>query len=56
MTEALDPLRIVALSAHVASEFKEKAMAAGMNDFMNKPIDLARIKQEINQIKRDVTS
>lgn len=56
VTEALDPLRIVALSAHVASEFKEKAMAAGMNDFMNKPIDLARIKQEINQIKRDVTS
>lgn len=42
--------RIIALSAHVANEFKEKAMGSGMNGFMHKPIQLTKIKEEIEKL------
>ena len=38
------PLKIVALSAHAASEFKDKALSSGMNDFLSKPVNISELK------------
>ena len=38
------PIKIVALSAHAASEFKDKALSSGMNDFLSKPVSIAELK------------
>jgi signal transduction histidine kinase/ActR/RegA family two-component response regulator len=38
------PVNITALSAHAESEFKEKALLSGMNDFLSKPIKIANLK------------
>jgi signal transduction histidine kinase len=39
-----DPLKIVALSAHTANEFKQKARLSGMNDFLSKPVKITELK------------
>ena len=48
--ERLHETLIIALSAHVAPEFKAKALQSGMNDFFNKPVQLAKLKQCLNQL------
>jgi PAS domain S-box-containing protein len=40
---------IVALTAHVMSEDRERAIEAGMNDFLPKPIRLEALKEAIDQ-------
>jgi signal transduction histidine kinase/CheY-like chemotaxis protein len=50
LKEGLDETLIIALSAHVAPEFKAKALQSGMNDFFNKPVQLAKLKHCLNQL------
>jgi CheY-like chemotaxis protein len=38
---------VIALTAHAMVEDKEKAMAAGCNDFDTKPVDIDRLKGKI---------
>ena len=48
--EGLDATLIIALSAHVAPEFKAKALQSGMNDFFNKPVQVSKLKQCLSQL------
>jgi signal transduction histidine kinase/CheY-like chemotaxis protein len=38
------PLKVVALSAHTANEFKQKARLSGMNDFLSKPVKITELR------------
>jgi CheY-like chemotaxis protein len=45
-------LPIIALTAAVFKEDRQKAAEAGMNDFLEKPLDIARLKEKILQYGR----
>jgi CheY-like chemotaxis protein len=45
---------VIALTAHAMVHDKEKAMAAGCDDFDTKPIDLPRLLEKINSLLRPV--
>jgi signal transduction histidine kinase/CHASE1-domain containing sensor protein/ActR/RegA family two-component response regulator len=47
---------IIGLSAAVMAEDKEKGYAAGMNDYLSKPIDLEELKKIIAKWKRNADS
>lgn len=40
---------VIALSAHVLAEYKEKASSAGFDDFLEKPIDRALLRQTLSE-------
>ncbi|HEX8072158.1 MAG TPA: response regulator [Pyrinomonadaceae bacterium] len=40
----LNDVLIVAVTAHQEREYKEKALAAGCDDFVNKPLDFDRLE------------
>ncbi len=37
-------LTVVALTAHIMDEYKEKSFSAGMDDFLPKPVDMEKLK------------
>ena len=41
---------IIALSAHAMSEHRDRALAAGCDDFDSKPVDLARLLGKIERL------
>jgi CheY-like chemotaxis protein len=41
---------VIALTAHAMSEDRDKAMAAGCNDFDTKPVDLPRLLEKIGSL------
>jgi two-component system cell cycle response regulator DivK len=44
-----DGLRVVALTAHAMPEDRARAFAAGFDDFITKPIDIARFPDQISR-------
>jgi len=49
-------LPIIALTAAVMSEDQEEAMAAGMNDFLRKPIDTDKLRETILRYGRKTST
>jgi CheY-like chemotaxis protein len=46
---------VIALTAHAMVQDKERAMAAGCNEFDTKPIELPRLLEKINSLLRLTT-
>lgn len=44
------PIPIIALSAHALDGEREKALAAGCNEFETKPIDLTRLLEKVARL------
>lgn len=44
---------IIAMTAHSLPEYREKVLSAGMNDFITKPIDLAKLNRILAKIIPD---
>ena len=47
---------IIALTAHTMKEDRERCMAAGMDNFVNKPIDAVRFIQTVESTAEQVAS
>jgi CheY-like chemotaxis protein len=48
--EALQTIPIIALTAHAMMEDKDKAMAAGCDDFDTKPVEMPRLIKKIEDL------
>jgi CheY-like chemotaxis protein len=46
---------VIALTAHAMVQDKEKAMAAGCDEFDTKPVELPRLLEKINSLLRAIT-
>lgn len=49
LAKKLNPLFIIALTANAYDEDKDRCMAAGMNDFLPKPINLYLLEQKLSE-------
>lgn len=46
----LHPVKVIALTADVSEEVRETLQRAGIDSYLTKPIDLARLREEINRL------
>jgi two-component system cell cycle response regulator DivK len=49
------PIPIIALSAHALDGERERALAAGCDEFETKPVDLARLLEKMTRLTRPGT-
>lgn len=50
---ATKAIPVIALTAHAMSTDRDKALAAGCDDFDTKPVDFARLLEKIEQARAD---
>lgn len=50
-TQTVTGIRIIALTGHVGSDFKQRALNSGMDYFINKPVDTTNILSALNALK-----
>jgi CheY-like chemotaxis protein len=53
---ATSAIPVIALTAHALVEDREKAKAAGCDDFDTKPVELPRLLEKINRLLGDKAS
>lgn len=49
--QQLTPTIIIGLSAHSSSEYKDKALLAGMNDFLIKPLNIEDLENVLERVR-----
>lgn len=52
LENGLDLVRIIAVTAHTATESRERCLQAGMDDFLTKPVDLEAMRQLLTTCRR----
>jgi signal transduction histidine kinase/CheY-like chemotaxis protein len=50
------PMPIIALTANAMEEDRRASLAAGIDDFLTKPVDLSRLAEAIDQVRRKSAS
>jgi CheY-like chemotaxis protein len=50
------PIRIIGLTAHAVDEYRERAFASGMQDFLTKPVHIETLKRALTPLKATANS
>jgi CheY-like chemotaxis protein/anti-sigma regulatory factor (Ser/Thr protein kinase) len=48
--QKLSPVRIIAMTAHAMQDDRDRCLAAGMNDYIAKPVDVKALKEALEKV------
>jgi signal transduction histidine kinase len=48
--QKLSPVRIIAMTAHAMQDDRDRCLAAGMNDYVAKPVDVKALKEALEKV------